>query len=207
MKPMNAALLAALLFVSTRANAQLRPGAQQLGLDLGVVDPLSSAQIGNNVSQPLGEAGPAFGFDYLYQALPNFSFGGDFNYKFQGTNDYSQPYGGASVKSSVWTALLVGRVDPLPQSRLRPYALAGFGFGGANRSLTFAAAPAYNSSRTSNGPAFALGGGMDYDLNDVWLVGGELRYSIIDTSVNDVGASSLSTLDFLFKVACKFGPR
>jgi opacity protein-like surface antigen len=207
MKPINAALLAVLLFVSTRANAQLRPGTQQLGLDLGVVDPLSSSQLGNGVSQRLGTAGPAFGFDYLYQALPNFSMGGDFNYKFEGTNSYSQPYGGASVTSSLWTALVVGRVDPLPQSRLRPYALAGVGFGGASRSLTFAGAPAYNATRTSVGPAFALGGGMDYDLNDVWLVGAELRYGIIDTSVNDVGVSSLSTLDFLLKVACKFGPR
>ena len=206
MKIINAAMLAGLLLASSQAMAQTKVGTHQLGLDLGFANPLSNTDLGNGDSERLGQTGPAFGINYLYQPHPNFSFGGDFNYKYQGTETFPQPHGGASVTSSVWTMLAIGRFDFMPLSPLRPYAMAGAGFGGARRSVTYAN-PFFNSERTSMGPAFALGGGADYDINSDWLVGGELRYTVVGTDNNDIGASIVSTFDFLAKVGYKFGSR
>ncbi len=202
-----ALILAGLLFAASRANAQIKVGTQQFVLDAGLANPLSNTDLGGGQSQRFGATGPAFGMGYLYQFQPNFSLGGDFNYKFQDTTDYSAPHGGVSLETSVWTMLAVGRADLLPQSRLRPYGLVGVGVGGARRSVTYAAAPWSNSERTSMGPAFALGGGVDYDLNSDWLIGAELRYSIIDTAINDVGTGSVSALDARLKIGYKFSPR
>ena len=204
MRPINAALLAGLLFVSSQANAQIKVGTSQAGLDLGLANPLSNTDLGNGDSGRFGHTGPAFGFNYLYQFQPIFSFGGDYNYKFLGSRDYPAPYGGVTVRTSAWTLLAVGRADLMPDNKVRPYGLVGLGLGGASRSLNFARS-GFNSDNTSVGVAFALGGGVDYDVNDDWLVGAELRYSIINTSRSDVGTDSVSSLDLLFKVGYKFG--
>lgn len=205
MRPINVVTLAGLLLVSAQANAQIKVGTHQAGLNLGLVHPLSRTDLGGETER-FGETGPVFGFSYLYQFRPNFSFGGDFNYKFLGTQNYPNPHGGAEVRSSVWTMLAIGRVDPLPENRLRPYGLVGMGLGGARRSLEFPSASRYDSARTSTGLAFALGGGADYDIDADWLVGGELRYGIISTSRSDIGAGSVSSMDMLFKLGYKFGP-
>jgi opacity protein-like surface antigen len=206
MKLKNAVLLAGLLFVSSQAKAQTKVGTHQLGLELGVANPISNTDLGNGDVETFGETGPAVGIDYLYQFHPNFSVGADFNNKFQGTENYSHPHGGAAVTSSVWTMLAIGRFDLLPESRIRPYAMAGAGFGGARRSVVYAN-PAFNSENTSMGPAFAMGAGADFDINGDWVVGGELRYTVVGTDENAVGTGHVSTFDFLAKVGYKFGSR
>ena len=203
MKLLTVALMAGLLLISTHAYAGVKPGTQQAAINLGLANPLSNDTV-DNQTETFGKLGPAFGFNYLYQLHKYASIGGDFDYKFLGTRDAVTGHGPVEIKSSAWTLLAVGRVDALPENDIRPYGLLGLGVGGVKREVDFSQRPDLNSSKNSNGLAFALGAGVDYDLNEAWLAGAELRYNIIGTSQDEIGAGHISTLDILFKLGYKF---
>ncbi len=97
----------------------------------------------------------------------------------------------------------LARFDPIPDSRVRPYGELGLGFGGVRSQWNYQN-PGFSNSRTSGGLAFAIGGGVDYDINPSWLVGGELRYTVIGTNQGDIGTSSVGTFDVMAKVGYKF---
>lgn len=203
MKLLTAALMAGLALISTEANAQVTPGTQQGAITLGMTSPRSRDSV-DGENERFGETGAGFGFNYLYQFQRYFSLGGDFNYKRFGTRDVVTGHGPAEIKSSGWTLLAIGRGDLMPDNNLRPYGLLGVGAGGVRREVDYDANSRFNSSRSSSGIAFALGGGADYDINASWLAGAELRYNIISTSEREIGVSSVSTLDLLLKVGYKF---
>ena len=193
--------MAGLLLISTHATAQVSPGTQQVGITLGLANPLSNLNVGGD-SERFGEVGPAFGFNYLYQIRRQLSLGGDFNYKsFSANNASTGRYGQVNINPSAWTLLAIGRCDLLPDNNVRPYGLLGLGVGGARREVNY---PGGSLSETSNGIAFALGAGLDYDINASWLAGAELRYSFIDTSYNEIGTDRVSSFDILFKAGYKF---
>jgi len=197
------AFVAGLLMISTHANAQVKEGTQQAAFTLGLANPLSNDDV-DGQGETFGALGPAFGFNYLYQFQRYLSIGGDFNYKSLGHRDFSTGHGPTELRSSAWTLLAIGRADLLPDNNIRPYGLLGLGVGGVRRSTDYSARPDLDSSRTSSGPAIALGGGVDYDINAAWLAGAELRYNYIHTSHDEIGADSVSTLDFLVKLGYKF---
>ena len=203
MKSLNAALISALLLTATLANAAIKQGTQRIGVDLGLANPLTNDTV-DGQDEPFGALGPAIGLNYLYQLKPNLSIGGDLNYKILGHHDDTTGHGPVEVKSSAWTMLAIGRLDVLPEQNLRPYGLVGLGIGGVSRSVEFAQRPDLNSDRSSTGLAFAMGVGLDYDINPSWVVGGELRYNIIGTDETQVGTGHVSTFDFLAKVGYKF---
>jgi opacity protein-like surface antigen len=203
MKSLNALLIAGLLVASTHAYAAVKQGGQQVGGALGFASPLSNETV-DGETERFGQLGPAIGFNYLYQIRNNLSLGGDFNYKSLGHVDGSTRHGPVEVTHSAWTLLAIGRGDLMPENDLRPYGLVGLGIGGVSRKVDFSQRPDLNSSQTSNGLAFALGAGVDYDINPAWLAGAELRYNIIGTDENAVGTGHVSTLDVLLKVGYKF---
>jgi opacity protein-like surface antigen len=203
MKLLAAALMAGLLLLSTQASAQVKPGTQQAAITLGWANPLSNDNVIDE-SETFGGIGPALGFNYLYQLQRYLSLGGDFNYKSLGDNDFTTGRGPTEIKSSAWTLLAIGRADLLPDNNIRPYGLMGLGVGGVRREVDFSQHPELNSSQTASGLAFALAGGVDYDINDAWLAGAELRYNIIGTIEGAIGTGHVSTLDVLFKLGYKF---
>lgn len=198
-----ATFMAGLLLISTQAYAQVKQGGNQASINLGLTNPLSNSTE-NGDTETFGKIGPAFGFGYLHQFQKNLSFGGDFSYKSLGIRDVFTGHGPLEIKSSAWTLLAVARADLMPDNNVRPYALVGLGIGGAKSERIYSETPRLNSERTSSGAAFALAAGADYDINPTWLAGAELRYSIINTSESAIGAGSVSTLDALLKIGCKF---
>ncbi len=203
MKLLTAALMAALLSLSTQAKAEVKTGTQQVSLDMGFANPLGNDTVFDQ-TRTFGSPGPEIGLQYRYQIQNNLSFGGDLSIASLGTNDFNTGKGPVEVKSAAWTLLAIGRMDLLPENDIRPYGLLGLGFGGVRRSTSFSQNPALSSTESSGGGALALGGGVDFDVNKAWLVGGELRYTYINTSLSQVGASSSRTLDFLLKIGYKF---
>jgi opacity protein-like surface antigen len=203
MKRLTAALVAVLSLLSTHARAEVKPGTQQAAIAVGLANPLSNNSV-DDQTETFGKLGPALGLGYLYQLHEYIGIGGDFSYKSLGTRDAVTGHGPVSVQSSAWTLLAVARGDALPDNDIRPYGLMGLGVGGIRRAVDFSQRPDLNSSRNTNGPAFALGVGADYDISDAWLAGAELRYNVIGTSHDEIGASRVSTLDILFKFGCKF---
>ena len=203
MKRLTLAFVAGLLMISTHANAQVKEGTQQAAFTLGLANPLSNDDV-DGQGETFGALGPAFGFNYLYQFQRYLSIGGDFNYKSLGHRDFSTGHGPTELRSSAWTLLAIGRADLLPDNNIRPYGLLGLGVGGVRREVDFSQNPGLNSSNRSGGLAFALAGGVDYDINEAWLAGAELRYNIISTSQSEVGGSNISTFDLLLKIGFKF---
>ena len=202
MRRLTATLIAGLLLISTQANAQIKEGGNQISVDLGLANPMANENI-NGDSVPFGTVGPEFGFGFLHQFRKNLSFGGDFNFKSLGHDDVTTGHGPAEVKSSAWTLLAIARGDLLPDNNIRPYGIVGLGLGGVKSESDYQTTR-FSASNSSTGLAFALGGGVDYDINASWLAGAELRYNIIGTNHDDFGTSSVSTFDFLLKAGYKF---
>jgi opacity protein-like surface antigen len=202
MKLTTATFVTGLLLTSLGAQAAIKPGTHQLGLSLGAASPLSYNDIDGEHTR-FGKTGPAIGAQYLYQYVPNLSFGGDLNLKALGERDVRTGHGTGQVDSSAWTLLAIARGDLLPDGDIRPYALLGLGFGGAKREVRFGD-PRFDRDQTSGGLAFALAGGADLDINEHWLAGAELRYNYIHTHMDELGTESVRTLDLLFKVGYKF---
>ena len=203
MKLPSAALMAGLLLISTHANAKVEPGTEQVAITLGLANPVGNDSV-DGEREAFGKPGPAFGFNCLLQLQKYLSLGGDFNYKGLGSKDAATGHGPVEIKSSAWTLLAIGRGDLMPDYNIRPYGLLGLGVGGVARALDFSQNPGLNSSQTSGGFAFALGGGVDYDISDAWLAGAELRYNHISTSQGKIGAGSVSAFDILFIAGVKF---
>jgi opacity protein-like surface antigen len=198
-----AALMTGLLLISTRAHAAIKPGDTQVGINLGLTNPLGNETV-DGEDEKFGKLGPAFGFNFLHQFQKYLSLGGDFRYMSFGHEDVSTGHGPVEIKSSAWTLLAIGRGDLMPDSDIRPYGLLGLGVGRVKREVDFSQRPDLNSSQSSGGVAFALGGGVDYDINKNWLAGAELRYSLISTSEDEVGTGHVSAFDALLKVGYKF---
>ncbi|MFI5349801.1 MAG: outer membrane beta-barrel protein [Elusimicrobiota bacterium] len=203
MKRSTTALAAMLVMISTLANAQVKQGGNQAAVYLGLANPLSNDSM-NGDTAGFGNVGPSFGFNFLHQIRNHLSLGGDFNYKSLGTEDVSTGHGPLEIKSSAWTLLAIGRADLLPDNNIRPYGLVGLGVGGVKSERDYSQSPRFNAERTSAGVAIALGAGVDYDFNANWLAGAELRYSLINTDVDEIGTGSVSNLDALLKVGYKF---
>ena len=203
MKRSTTALAAVLVLTSALASAQVKQGGNQAAFNLGLANPLSNDNVDGD-SEGFGSVGPSFGFSFLHQIRKQLSLGGDFNYKSLGTEDVSTGRGPLEIKSSAWTMLAIGRIDLMPDNNLRPYGLLGIGIGGVKSDRDYSQSPRFDADRTSTGAAFALGAGVDFDINAAWLAGAEMRYSVINTDPGEVGTSSVSNLDFLLKVGYKF---
>lgn len=203
MKPMTVTLMTGLMLMAMTAKAEVKQGTQQLNLALGVANPLSSVNVdGERVE--FGKVGPTFGAGYLYQLREFVSVGADLNFKRLGDKTVRTGHGTAEITSSAWTLLAVGRGDLMPANDIRPYALLGLGVGGVKREVRYDVGTAYNREQTSGSFAFAVAGGVDFDINPSWLAGAELRYNYIRTREYEVGTDSVKTLDLAFKVGYKF---
>lgn len=196
MRMLCSALVAGLLFISNQAFAQVKEGSQTAGFSLGFGIPMTKIAAGAS-EEKSGKMGLAIGFGYDYQIHKNFSVGGDFNYKAYGKNSVT----GGDLKTKAWTLLAMAKGYYMPEEKFRPYGLLGLGMNGIKAEYTGTGGFAGNSS----GFAFVLGGGADYDINDQFLAGGELRYDILGADKNKVGKSTYNGLDFLLHVGYKFG--
>lgn len=203
MKLSTATFLTGLLLIAMTAKAEVKPGTHQVGVSLGASNPLSSENLDGERTE-FGSVGPTLGFSYLYQLRPNWSVGGDLNFKRLGDKNIRTGHGPAEIASSAWTLMAVGRGDIAPDSDIRPYGLLGLGLGGVKREVRYDFSPRFDRDQTSGGLAFALAGGVDFDINASWLAGAELRYNYIKTRETEVGADSVRTLDLNFKVGYKF---
>lgn len=199
----HATYLTGLMLLSMSANASITPGTQQVAVSVGASNPLGHHDFDGTRSE-FGSTGPNLGFSYLYQFAPILGVGADLNFKRLGDKDFRNGRGYGEVESSAWTLLAIGRGDLMPESDIRPYGLLGLGLGGVKREIRYAAVSGFDRDQSSAGLALALAGGVDFDINANVVAGAELRWNYINTSYNEVGTSSVRTLDLNFKVGYKF---
>jgi opacity protein-like surface antigen len=200
MKSFGVLMAAALLSLAVCANAQVKQGSQEAGVNVGLAVPLSNTTLGGSIpSTTLGAVGPMFGFNYDYMALSNVSVGGDFSYRSFGGDSVG---GGANLSGDDWTLMVTGKYQFLPNNQLRPYGLLGLGLGNEYASVS----GRFGGSASGTGFAYAIGGGVEYDLNSQWSVGAELRWSGISASLsNSVGSQTMDSLDLVVSGHYKFG--
>lgn len=197
------AIMTGLMLMTVNAKAGITPGTNTVALTLGAANPLSYTDVDGDRTE-FGQTGPTLGFSFLHQLRPNFAVGADLSFKRLGEKDFRTGQGPASVESSAWTMLAIGRGDFLPASDLRPYVMAGLGFGGVKREVRYPFNPRFDRDTRSGGLALALGAGVDFDITTAIVAGAEMRWNYIDTSYNQVGTNSVRTLDLNFKVGYKF---
>ena len=204
MRVLCSALVAGLLVISNQAYAQVKEGSQQVGMHLGFSSPLGKGE-DTGFSEKIGKMGPAFGFNYLYQYHKNVGLGGEFAYKAWGTNTVTATGNSVDLKSSAYSFLALAKGQLMPDEKLRPYGLFGLGFGSLSHKASAAGWTGVSKSKT--GVAFAIGGGADYDINDMWSAGAELRYSLLGTKITDdtYTVKNGNSFDFLFNLGYKFG--
>lgn len=202
MKLTTATFVTGLLAISLNASAGIKPGDHRVSLSLGAASAVSYNTV-DGAREEFGDVGPALGLGYLYQIRPHWSLGADFSYKSLGDRDFHTGRGPGEIESSAWTLLAVGRGDLLPEGDIRPYGLLGLGLGRVKREIDFDDSR-YDRYHTSGGVALAVGAGLDVDINEFWLAGAELRWNLINTDHDDIGASSVRIIDMMFKVGYKF---
>jgi len=199
----NATCLTGLMLLSISANASVTQGTQQASVSLGASNPLSRHDFDGDRSE-FGSTGPNLGLGYLYQLAPNLGVGADLSFKRLGDRDFRNGRGAGEIESSAWTLLAIGRGELMPESDIRPYGLLGFGLGGVKREIRYGNVSGFDRDQSSAGLAFALAGGVDFDISANVVAGAELRWNYINTSYNEIGTSSVRTLDLNFKVGYKF---
>lgn len=202
MKLTTATFVTGLLAMSLNARADIKQGDHRVSLSLGEANAMSYNTVDGD-REEFGDVGPALGLGYLYQIRPHWSLGGDLSLKSLGDKEFHTGRGPGEIESSAWTLLAVGRGDLLPEGDIRPYGLLGLGLGRVKRVIDFDDSR-YDRYHTSGGLAMALAAGVDVDLNANWLAGAELRWNLIDTAQNEIGASSVRIIDMMFKVGYKF---
>jgi opacity protein-like surface antigen len=192
--------VAGLLGLVVSANAQVKQGGQDVGIEVGVGIPVSQVNAGGT-GYTLGKTGFAFGASYDYMLTNNISVGGDISDRVYG--DDATGLGNFTVGGHDVTILATGKYQLMPDKNIRPYGLIGLGVG--LESLT-ASANSVTATDTGTGFAWALGVGAAHDVNPQWAVNGELRFTETSASLsNNSGNQNMDSVDVLVSAHFKIG--
>jgi opacity protein-like surface antigen len=203
MRQLGMLVAAALLFSAVSANAQIKQGQQEAGINIGAAIPMSDTTLGANVpSTTNGTTGLGIGANYDYMIMKNISVGGDFQYRDFGNKSLS---GGTLENVDNWTLMVTGKYQFMPDNQIRPYGLLGLGFGGeSEKGVPTGGGGGISGNGT--GFAYAIGVGAEYDINAMWAAGVELRWSGLSASESGgIGSQGSNSLDILVSGHYKFG--
>ncbi len=195
-------LLALSLLLPLRARASITAGTQEADLNLGIADPLTSYNANNGaITNSIGSVGLGIGADYVYYVNKWIGLGGDFMYDAYGSQSLS---GGQTSQPDEMTGLGIAKFQIRPDSNLRPYGLVGLGWGNLSDTVSGG-----TLSAVSNGFAYALGGGVDYDITKNIVAGAELRWTnlTVNNNFNGAGFHDVGDLNILAHIGYKFGGR
>lgn len=156
--------------------------------EVGIVDSPSGATRYYPADAKVGSPGFDFGAQYLYNLRPSFALGLDFDYNATQARAYDVISYRYDSRPRDLKLLAVGKYSWLPEYRLRPFALAGAGFGRFWFKQTQGTAPGQvrpdGSTTTetlmnnsSTGFAWAFGAGADADLTERLVLTLDLRWS------------------------------
>jgi opacity protein-like surface antigen len=184
--------LAAVVCAAMPARAEVKAGQQSVSAAVGAAVPTTRYDLSavGGQTETIGGTGVGFGGQYLYHLTPAFGVGGEFNYASFGEKNHSIT--GAAVTSSykTWSLEAVARYVFMPETRVNPYLIAGFGLGSVSAKATTTLLPGYqwvdtglttpsarnNFDGSSMGPAFSIGAGFDADITEAIFGGFDLRW-------------------------------
>jgi opacity protein-like surface antigen len=220
-------LICGLILIPGYLGAEVKQGSHLLSFNGGLVFP----SLKTNVSQPgsdsinveNGGVGPSFGGTYLYQLSQYLGLGADVNYNLiteKKMERFPSERRNTNSQAKVFTFEPILKVSLFPDSKWHPVAQAGFGLAMVNESGTYE-----NLSNKRNhtvydisGTGFtaSLGGGLDYDLSDSWIVGMKLKwhYVAVDKRADQKSSDGFiysnkiqrgSIINLMFSIGYKFG--
>lgn len=166
-----------------------------------------------------GDVGASYGISYLYFPSEYFGVGAELSGSnfFESEFEYTSwgPYTKDTVKSSmnVYNFMASFRANVNPQSNVRFYVPFGAGLTSAKGKIEVDSSRfpgTYSLDGTSNSLGYFIGLGVEADLRNNWMLGGEMRFNgfRFDTGKYDLqdfsGKKDYTYLSFLFKVGYKF---
>lgn len=162
-----------------------------------------------------GDSAISYGVQYMYALSPYFSVGAEYN----GNNFDDAEYDVYSMfghekwesKMAVHNFMAAGRFTVNPQANTRFYIPFGLGIASAKGTIT----NTYNGRSqdvdgTSTSFAYYVGAGLEGNLNENWILGGEVRYQGFEFDNGKYGVDELSGkqdlgfVSFLLKLSYKF---
>lgn len=176
-----------------------------MGLGLGV--PVSNLDLGRfgGVGQSPGGAGFTAGPQYLYEVTPNWGLGGELLFTDFTDKAFVLPRFGATIGSTLLTMQGVARYLFTPRRTLSPYVLGALGLNRFSARIHETQDPTDVLLDTdSTGVALALGAGLQAELTERLVGGGEARWSFNTLDSGKFGSSSMSALQFLARLGWRF---
>lgn len=203
-----------------------------LVVNLGVGVPLTDLDLTDQGGgkDKIGKTGATFGLQYLYDVSPQLGLGADINGTAFGENasDVLIPGGHTTTKPTSSVYLAAVKFKFIPAGQVQPYVLGGFGF--HRTSLDAKTAPQAGFVWADTGTretrqmvddsqtnyALAIGGGLDFPINDTVFMGvegryqhlGEVTFSTTPSAVQTFGVTSvkgpMNMFNFLAKAGFKF---
>jgi len=160
----------------------------------GVAFPATQFEVGNTNYDFAGK-GFTYGAQMMYYLAPVFGMGVEFN----GTSYGEQTTRGISFKANKYSYMLAGKVNFMAEQKTRVYIPFGAGMATFKSEVD-------GDSETASKPAVYAGVGVESDLNDIFLIGFEVRYNYfwIDKERMGVDNGALSDLGALLKIGIKF---
>ena len=208
-------LLATLLFAFSAASAQnyypvddygLHAGTNRVEFYGGMVLPQSS-WTHNGQPVDLGDLGWTAGLGFYRNITNVFALGLDGNYAQFGDGDKVNE-GTANeyyYRTGVATGLIAGRVNFFPRHSTRLYIPMGIGVG-----HTFVRQRNGDGShKTVNSTSLAgmLGAGLEFDMDESWILGVEGRYYLVrtpDDMKTAFGKNRIHYSEIMLKIGCRF---
>ena len=208
-------LLASVLFAFSAASAQnyypvedygLRAGTNRIEFYGGMVLPQSDWSH-NGQTVDLGNLGWSAGLGFYRNLSSVFALGLDGNYAQFGDGDKVNEGTAAEhyYRTGVATGLIAGRVNFFPRHSTRLYIPFGVGVG-----HTFVRQKNNNGSHktySDTNLAGMLGAGLEFDMDESWILGVEGRYYMVrtrDEIKNAFGKEHIRYGEILLKIGCRF---
>jgi len=205
-----------MLAFSQTCEAKIEIGDDRIGLNLGVGIPTSA-----NDFSDTAKVGFSGGVDYLHQITNRIGIGGRVQYfSFPGDDRRLTLTGGGVVDadsdSTVLLGEFIGRMTFCPSSGFSPYVRAGIGLNRFSQKTD--AAPiagvlwldtSTNETRrltddSSTGVALSFGGGVEFSLSEVLLLGLEGNWHIFGVDEDDYGTDFINVPSVLARFTFQF---
>lgn len=182
MKLLTMALALMVVALPAMAWSELRRGEQRAEFAAGVGVPSYKSQV-SGVDIDMGELGGDFHFAYLYHITPGFSTGGNlgiFASREKTMKDFPRAKVDTLSSLSVTYVEALGRYSFIAQGRYHPYLIAGLGYCRVHENVDWVPgigqAQRNLYSKDATGLAASLGGGLEYEMANSWVLGIDLRW-------------------------------
>lgn len=193
-------VLLSVLFMAAFTAAQagidygLDAGQTRFGVFGGVSAPMTDWKAASGTEFKAGKEGFLFGAELLRNITPAFALGMEFSY----ASHPNKSVDTWKVKSEMYNANILARVNLFPSSPTRLYIPfgAGYSYFKVEDNLIY--------ERSQSTVQVFAGLGLEFDLSPLWTVGLEGRLSYLPLDDDDFPKDNFTAANVMFKIGMRF---